>query len=56
MKRNMITVMCLFSFLLALVSCKGAKEIQGNWYGVNSDQIKIDIELTEETITFHSDG
>lgn len=42
--------------LAILTRCKGSEDIQGKWYAENSEGKEIVINLTDETITFSSDG
>lgn len=56
-KNKKVVLFVLLSMLaIALVGCKGSKDIQGKWYAVNSDGTRMTITLNEKKITFASDG
>lgn len=42
--------------LIFLTGCKGSKDIQGEWYAENSDGEQMIISVTDESITFSSEG
>ncbi|MER2174803.1 MAG: hypothetical protein ABS911_09005 [Carnobacterium sp.] len=54
--RKLVIGIFLGAMLAILTGCKGSEEIQGKWYAENSEGKEIVINLTDESITFSSDG